>query len=91
MPYVKPEVRARLDGAVEALALALSNEGLDPGAVNYALSRTILRSAAMAGVQWRYSSITMVVGVLQTMVLEFYRRVAAPYEDAKRDENGDVF
>lgn len=31
------------------------------------------------------------VGVLQCTVLEFYRRVAVPYEDKKIRENGDVY
>ena len=30
------------------------------------------------------------MGVLECCKLEFYRRVAAPYEDIKIEENGDV-
>ncbi len=29
--------------------------------------------------------------VLETAKLEFYRRVAGPYEDAKISENGEVY
>ena len=31
------------------------------------------------------------IGVLECAKLELYRRVAAPYEDDKIDENGDVY
>lgn len=32
-----------------------------------------------------------ILGVLECVKLELYRRVAAPYEDRKIEENGDVF
>jgi hypothetical protein len=38
-----------------------------------------------------YAAIADVVTVLETAKLEFYRRVAAPYEDRKVAENGDVY
>jgi hypothetical protein len=38
-----------------------------------------------------YSLINDVVGALEGAKLEFYRRVAAPYEDKKVKENGDVY
>jgi hypothetical protein len=38
-----------------------------------------------------YSIINDIVGVLECAKMEFYRRVAVPYEDKKRTENGDVY
>lgn len=38
-----------------------------------------------------YSAINDVLGALEGAKLEFYRRVAAPYEDKKIKENGDVY
>jgi len=38
-----------------------------------------------------YQSINDIVGALEGAKLEFYRRVAAPYEDLKMKENGDVY
>jgi hypothetical protein len=38
-----------------------------------------------------YANINEVIGVLECAKLEIYRRVAAPYEDEKIDQNGDVF
>ena len=43
--------------------------------------------------QKRYSYQTMndIIGALEGCKLEFYRRVAVPYEDKKIEENGDVY
>jgi len=38
-----------------------------------------------------YAIINEVVGVLECAKLELYRRLAAPYEDEKRELNGDVY
>ena len=37
-----------------------------------------------------YTAINNVVGALESCKLEFYRRQAAPYEDDKALENGDI-
>lgn len=38
-----------------------------------------------------YQTINDIVGALEGAKLEFYRRVAAPYENDKCEENGDVY
>ena len=38
-----------------------------------------------------YTNINEVIGVLECAKLELYRRVAAPYEDEKIEQNGDVY
>ena len=38
-----------------------------------------------------YAALAEAVGVIETAKLELYRRVAAPYEDDKIVENGDVY
>lgn len=38
-----------------------------------------------------YQGINDVLGALEGAKLEFYRRWAIPYEDAKIQENGDVY
>ncbi len=38
-----------------------------------------------------YDNYNTVIGVLESMKLEMYRRTVAPYEDLKVQENGDVF
>lgn len=39
----------------------------------------------------RYEVYNAVEGVLSCIGQELYRRMIAPYEDRKKEENGDVF
>jgi hypothetical protein len=59
-----------------------------PGELNYLLT-------IIANEYWKterdYRAINDVVGALEGAKLEFYRRVAAPYEDKKMEANGDVY
>lgn len=85
MPYVTSEARSRLD-AGEAPRNA--------GELNYALTRMVdaylLDRARDAG-RIRYAHLNEAIGVLECAKLELYRRVAAPYEDGKKAESGDVY
>lgn len=81
MPYIEPGARERIDagGAPETA-----------GELNYAITRLVdAYLVARGGV--RYAHVNEVVGALECAKLELYRRVAAPYEDGKRDEAGDVY
>lgn len=89
MPYVKPEVRARLATSIADAARTLALEKWDAGAVNYFIST--LLSAWWRAKGPKYATINAIVGVLTCIKDEFYSRVARPYEDHKIKENGDVF
>ena len=81
MPYVDREARERLDGG---------DPPETPGELNYAITRLVddylLRKGGL-----RYARLNEVVGVLECAKLELYRRLAAPYENAKIAEAGDVY
>lgn len=85
MPYIRPEDRSRLD-AGEAPTSA--------GELNYVVTRAVdaylSRSATLDG-RTRYAHLNEAIGVLECAKLELYRRVAAPYEDQKCHEAGDVY
>jgi hypothetical protein len=81
MPYIDPSARARLDGG---------GRPEDPGELNYALTRLVDDYLIDKG-GLRYAHLNEVVGALECAKLELYRRLAAPYEDAKRQEAGDVY
>ena len=81
MPYEKQEVRARLDAG---------GKPESPGELNYLISRLIDSYLVSKGAL-RYAHINEVVGVLECAKLELYRRLAAPYEDGKLKERGDVY
>jgi len=38
----------------------------------------------------KYSDYTLLFGLLETIKHEIYRKMLAPYEDKKREENGDL-
>ena len=81
MPYIKPEDRLHI--------LADEKQIDTPGELNYFISTLINSYIHQKGKN--YSTLNEVVGVLECAKLELYRRVAAPYEDTKIEENGDVY
>lgn len=82
MPYVHPKVRAQLDAG----ALPGSS-----GELNYVITRIADGYIRRMYGAVNYEGVNEVVGVLECAKLELYRRVAAPYEDTKRQDNGDVY
>ena len=82
MPYIKQEDRVRFKN--------LLNDDVpsNAGELNYVF--TIIANDYFKRVG-RYQAINDIVGALEGAKLEFYRRVAAPYEDTKIRENGDVY
>lgn len=81
MPYIKPEDRVKI---------LLDEENIStPGELNYFISNLI--NWYIIQKDKSYSTINEVIGVLECAKLELYRRVAAPYEDIKIEENGDVY
>ena len=81
MPYITKMNRERINDNVKEPETA--------GELNYAI--TMLCNDFIRDQGKRYDSINAVIGVLECAKLEFYRRLAAPYEDQKIEENGDVY
>ena len=88
MPYVDPRSRARLETIVGTFASALPPD-VTPGELNYLITRLLQAFLRRRGLS--YQSLNDVRGALENCASEFYRRVAAPYEDRKIEANGDVF
>lgn len=87
LPYVKPENRVKYEKVLDELIGTLKSLPMEEvdGELNYVVTK-ILREIYPL----RYFHINKAVGVLECVKLEFYRRVAAPYEDEKIKESGDV-
>lgn len=81
MPYIHKNSRLTLADPINAPA--------SPGGLNYVITTKIDTYLKHVGVS--YSTINEVIGVLECAKLELYRRIAAPYEDKKLAENGDVY
>lgn len=80
MPYIAPELRREIE---EGKFLS------SPGELSYVIALLIVGYCVNRGLS--YQTINDVVGVLSGLQAEFYRRVAAEYEDRKLQQNGDVF
>ena len=87
MPYIKSEKRKKYETIIQELVGILKSlppEEVD-GDLNYVVTKLLKEVYPL-----RYYHINKAVGVLECIKLEFYRRVAAPYEDVKIKESGDV-
>lgn len=89
MPYIKQDQRPVIDMHVAHIAehVKFMPATDAAGALNYTCTTLALKLFP----QRKYWVLALVIGVIVTVVLEFYRRRAAPYEDDKIAENGDVF
>ncbi|MDC1141691.1 hypothetical protein OAU50_01245 [Planctomycetota bacterium] len=87
MPYIKQERRDELDPHIEALLKALPSESF-AGDLNYSICRL---ADGLLTDKKNYARLNEIIGALECAKLELYRRMAAPYEDQKVTENGDVF
>ena len=86
MPYIRSIDRDRLDYITDTIL----NTGItSAGEMNYLF--TIIANEYLNRNGKNYQYINDVVGALEGAKQEFYRRVAAPYEDIKITENGDVY
>lgn len=91
MPYLTQEARAQLDDHINGLLQALleSPEGSIPGGLNYAICR--VADGVIAAKGESYSQYNNLLGSVEAAKLEIYRRMVAPYENAKSYQNGEVF
>ena len=87
MPYIKSESRGKYERALDELIRILKSLPLEEvdGELNFVVTKLIKEIYPL-----RYFHINRAVGVLECVKQEFYRRVAAPYEDKKIKETGDV-
>ena len=97
MPYVKSDFRETLDPAIRELARrvveiarTMPEETAFAGLLNYACTSLAMHVVEGRFGRIRYGTIATVTGVFKNVADEFYRRVAAPYEDRQIGVNGDV-
>lgn len=94
MPYITFEQRNALEPEIQKLVRALRRmHGIPPmvniaGSLNYVFTRILLETILADP---NYVRIALATGVLENIKQEMYRRLAAPYEDSKAEENGDVY
>jgi ribosomal protein S3AE len=87
LPYIKTGNRTKYNTVLKELIKTLKTlppEEVD-GELNYVITKLLKEVYPL-----RYFHINKAIGVLECAKLEYYRRVAAPYEDLKIQESGDV-
>lgn len=85
MPYIEKKHRDRLD----PLHPDWDDRINTPGELNYLFTDFCTKYLKAHGLN--YTSINDILGALEGAKLEFYRRVAVPYEETKLLSNGDVY
>jgi hypothetical protein len=87
LPYIRPENRTKYEKTLKELIGILKSLPMEEvdGDLNYVVTRILKEVYPL-----RYFHLNRAIGVLECIKLEFYRRVAAPYEDLKIKESGDV-
>lgn len=93
MPYIVTQKREVLDPAIQELHKALVDLELDSdknnteGNLNYCITKLLTLVYSTPS----YAEVNDAIGMLECCKLEYYRRVAAPYENLKAFENNDVY
>lgn len=82
MPYIEPKGRDLL--LPESTCVPSCG-----GELNYQITELLNTYLCHAGLN--YNAINDILGALEGAKLEFYRRVAVPYEKTKIKANGDVY
>ena len=80
MPYIHPSKRDYLKG---------DPRPEDPGELNYII--TLICKDYIDRYGECYRTFNDIMGVLEGVKLEMYRRKTGPYEDRKIKQNGDVY
>lgn len=92
MPYIEKERRAEYDKLIVAFRVANATTPMSEGDLNYVLTTlalTWLRAVPESDIN--YARLNTLLGVLDCVKLELYRRVITPYENRKAMMNGDVY
>ena len=87
MPYIDKDRRSLFDQQIEELANSLINNKATAGDINYSITK--LFTLYTEGRGMNYQLFNDLIGALEGVKLEMYRREVAPYEDKKLSLNGD--
>ena len=79
MPYIDKKTKE---------IIASENKLENAGSLNYAINQLV--ADYMEQNKFCYQTLNDVVGAMECAKMELYRRIAAPYEDEKIGDNGDV-
>ena len=94
MPYIPQNQREVIDSSIDKLVDNILDQNLQTskvcGSLNYVITRILMQTFLRKEGKISYGTVCMIDGIVSNIAREIYRRVAAPYEDQKIIENGDV-
>jgi hypothetical protein len=94
MPYISYGRRSVFNGDIDAIVGKLSRETSKE--LVYVLTKIAYlwlrqRAAFRGHPAMGFDDLAPIISVFETVKLEAYRRLIAPYEDNRLDEHGDVY
>lgn len=89
MPYISQTSRSGFEVGPEGHGEGIYLGAQNPGELNYLFTLLAIDYVYRNGKN--YQHINDVLGAFEGAKMEFYRRMAAPYEDTKIEQNGDVY
>jgi hypothetical protein len=90
MPYIRQDARESVNKHIDNLlkVITMFSDSQKSGVMNYTITSLINHVYRMDNPS--YKEINDAMGMLECVKQELYRRKAAPYEDIKINENGDI-
>lgn len=91
MPYIPQINRTKYNVSADLLSELVAHEcfgKIAVGDINYIVTRILHGVLLSQGTS--YANINALIGVLECAKLELYRKIAAPYEEEKEEQNGSV-
>lgn len=86
MPYIQTKDRARIEQ--DDILVELVGRLETCGELNYTITRILHECVKNWGES--YETYDKLIGAIECLKLELYRRKITPYEDTKIEKNGDV-
>ncbi len=92
MPYIKQKDRVSLDSILSQIdgEMAKTPEGEVDGKINYLFSSVLKRTYYAGSSSQSYALYCRMMGTLECVKQEAYRKWVAPYENKKERENGRI-
>jgi hypothetical protein len=89
MPYISKNDRENLEGLIGEINITFSCNSITPGILNYLISTICKTYLERKGENYTHHN--DIIGVLECVKQEWYRRKTVPYENKKIKENGDIY
>lgn len=88
MPYITQDERINYQSHIDILRAELEHKPI--GHLVYVLSSLLLPVTKLELKRRKYKDHNDILGALESVKLDYYLRVVAPYEDIKIFENGEL-